>query len=141
MQTVLTAERLWDGIHLTCQPVIVIEVGRISSIATRQGAGLPHDAQVLDFPGATLAPAFFDVHIHGGAGHDVMEGTPEALTTISRFLAAHGTGSYLATTVTAPLDSTLRSLAGIAGQIRQAQKEDWPGARPLGLHLEGPFLS
>src|SRR5580692_12498617 len=119
MQTVLTAERLWDGIHLTCQPVIVIEVGRISSIATRQGAGLPHDAQVLDFPGALLAPAFFDVHFHGAAGHDVMEATPAALDTIGTFLATRGTGAFLATTVTAPLDATLKAVAGLAKLVER----------------------
>jgi N-acetylglucosamine-6-phosphate deacetylase len=139
MQTVLTAERLWDGIHLTCQPVIVIEDGRISSIATRQGAGLPHDAQVLDFPGATLAPAFFDVHFHGAAGHDVMEATPKALDAIGSFLASRGTGSFLATTVTAPVDATLRAVAGLAKLIDQPAVEG--RAQPLGIHLEGPFLS
>jgi N-acetylglucosamine-6-phosphate deacetylase len=137
----ITAARLWDGRRLISDPVLEIVDGQFAAIGSRSEVELSAGAERLDFPGATLAPAFFDVHIHGGAGHDVMEGTPEALTTISRFLAAHGTGSFLATTVTAPLDPTLRSLAAIARQIDQAQKEDWPGATPLGLHLEGPFLS
>jgi len=47
-----------------------------------------------------------------GQGHDVMEATPAALDAMGSFLAQHGTGSYLAATVTAPLDATLRSLAG-----------------------------
>ena len=46
-----------------------------------------------NFPGGTIAPAFFDVHIHGAAGHDVMEGTPEALRCVGRFLASRGTGA------------------------------------------------
>ena len=50
----------------------------------------------------TLTSTFLDIHTHGAANHDVMEGTPEALTTISRFLATRGVGRYLATTVTAP---------------------------------------
>ncbi len=120
-------------------PLVVIEDGNISSIATRESAAEPTDARVLDFPGATLASAFFDVHIHGAAGHDVMEATPPALDAVSRFLAARGTGTYLATTVTAPLDATLRSLAALAQII---SKPATPGrARPLGIHLEGPFLS
>jgi N-acetylglucosamine-6-phosphate deacetylase len=95
--------------------------------------------RTLDYPGATLAPAFFDVHLHGSAGHDVMEATPEALHTIGRFLASRGTAGYLATTVTAPLDATLRSLEGLAELI--AQPPVAGRARPLGIHLEGPFLS
>ena len=58
---------------------------------------------------------------------------------IGRFLAQHGVGAYLPTTITAPKDTTLRSLAGLA---RLIGREPRPGeAQPLGIHLEGPFLS
>jgi N-acetylglucosamine-6-phosphate deacetylase len=70
-----------------------------------------------------------------------MEATPEALATVSRFLASRGTGSYLATTVTAPLDATLLSLEGLARRIAEARSPGWPGAQHVGIHLEGPFLS
>lgn len=139
MQTVVTAERLWDGTSLRQHPIILIEDGKIDSIASRESAELPTGASVLNFPGATLGPSFFDVHIHGAAGHDVMEATPQALETIGGFLAARGTAAYLATTVTAALDVTLRSLDGLANEIAKLPQ---PGrARPLGIHLEGPFLS
>ena len=84
-----------------------------------------------------LVPAFFDVHIHGSAGRDVMEGTPDAFTTVGKFLARHGVGAYLPTTVTAAIDVTLRSLEGMSARIGG----DTSGARPLGIHIEGPFLS
>jgi len=100
---------------------------------------LPRGAKVLDFPGAVLAPAFFDVHVHGAAGHDLMEATPEALAAISAFWATRGTGSFLATTVTAPLDATLRAVEGLAKLL--AQQPIKGHARPIGIHLEGPFLS
>ncbi len=139
MQTVVTAESLWDGTSLHQHPLILIEDGKIDSIATRESAEIPAGAQVLDFPGATLGPAFFDVHIHGAAGHDVMEGTPDALDAVGTFLASRGTSAYLATTVTASLDATLRALDGLANEIAKLPQ---PGrARPLGIHLEGPFLS
>jgi N-acetylglucosamine-6-phosphate deacetylase len=77
------------------------------------------------------------VHIHGSGGHDVMEATDAALAHIGTFLARRGVGSYFATTVTAPLDSLLRSLSGLAKLILKPID----GARPLGIHLEGPFLS
>ena len=139
MQTVVTAARLWDGTSLHQNPLILIEDGRIDSLATRESSELPTGARVLDFPGATIGPSFFDVHIHGSAGHDVMEATPVALDAIGRFLASRGTAAYLATTVTASLDATLRALDGLANEIAKLPE---PGrARPLGIHLEGPFLS
>jgi N-acetylglucosamine-6-phosphate deacetylase len=143
MRTVLTAQRLWDRAGLLDWPVVVIEDGWIASISSRAAVELPTDARVLDFPGATLAPAFFDVHIHGAMGHDVMEATPEALGAMGSFLAAHGTGSFLATTVTAPLDATLSALSGLANLLAQppAQTGIAGRAQPIGIHLEGPFLS
>ena len=114
MRTVLTAERLWDGSRLLDSPVVVIEDGRIVSVSTRAEGELPRGARVLDFPGATLGPAFFDVHIHGAKGHDVMEATPAALDAMGSFLAQYGTGSFLATTVTAPLDATSTSASSAA---------------------------
>jgi N-acetylglucosamine-6-phosphate deacetylase len=147
MRTVLTAEKLWDGSHLVHHPTVVIEDGQIVSIDTQNAvdtseAGEPHDRNhVLPWPGATLAPAFLDVHIHGAAGHDVMEATPEALHSIGRFLASRGTGSFLATTVTAPVDATLRALSGLAKLVERANDERGGIARPIGIHLEGPFLS
>ena len=139
MRTLFTAARLFDGSRLIPHPVLLVEEGRIVSIASRADAPLPIGLPIEDFADATLAPAFFDVHIHGAAGHDVMEATPAALQTITRFLATRGTGSFLATTVNAPLDVTLRAVEGLANLIEAPHT---PGhARPIGIHLEGPFLS
>jgi N-acetylglucosamine-6-phosphate deacetylase len=139
MRTVYTGKQLWDGTRLHGESMIVVEDGRIAAIESRDGTEVPSGAAELAFPAATLAPAFFDVHIHGAAGHDIMEATPEALSTMGRFLAARGTGAFLATTVSAPLDATLRSLQGLARLIERA---DGKGeAKAVGIHLEGPFLS
>ncbi len=121
------------------EPMILVEEGRILSIASRQDVEMPPAVEILDYTGSVIAPAFLDVHIHGCAGHDVMEGSSDALLAISRFLGQRGTGSFLATTVTAPLNVTLKSLSNLARQLRQIQ--EWPGAMPFGIHLEGPFLS
>jgi N-acetylglucosamine-6-phosphate deacetylase len=139
MRTVITAERLWDGTGLLDHPVVTIEEGRIVSIATRAASEVPGQGHVLDFPGATLAPAFFDVHTHGAAGHDLMEATPEALGAIGGFLATRGVGNFLATTVTASMDATLKSLDGLAKLM--AKPPIAGQAHPIGIHLEGPFLS
>jgi N-acetylglucosamine-6-phosphate deacetylase len=137
--TVLMAKRLYDGIRLLDDPVVLLEDGRVTSVTTRAASEIPTGARVLEFPGATLAPSFLDIHIHGAAGHDVMEATPEALVAVGGFLASRGTGGFLATTVTASLDATLRAVDGLAKLIAKPIGEGL--AQPLGIHLEGPFLS
>lgn len=124
----LTARRLLTPQGAIDHPVITIADGLIQSIE-------PATSSSED---TTLTPAFLDIHTHGAANHDVMEGTPKALCAISRFLATRGVGQYLATTVTAPVDKTLRSLEGIANVI---ESHDHNGATPIGIHLEGPFIS
>ncbi|HEU5457614.1 MAG TPA: N-acetylglucosamine-6-phosphate deacetylase, partial [Terracidiphilus sp.] len=139
MRTTITAERLWNGSELTANPLLLIEDGHIASLSSHHAHEVPADAEHIHLPTATLAPAFFDVHFHGAAGHDLMEATPEAFDAICGFLPTHGTSSFLATTVTAPLDQTLRAVEALARRIAQPQA---PGqARPIGIHLEGPFLS
>jgi N-acetylglucosamine-6-phosphate deacetylase len=139
MRTFITAARLFDGSGFLAEPLVEIEDGKVVSIARRGERSLPAGVTPIDFPAATLAPAFFDVHFHGARGHDVMEASPEAIAAIGGYLPACGTATYLATTVTAPLDITLRAIEALAKLIaRPAQ----PGlARPIGIHLEGPFLS
>lgn len=136
MQTILTADRLVAPEETIENPVVTIEDGVIATITSRAAAELS-PGRHLDFAGCTLAPALFDVHMHGGMGHDVMEATPEAISVVGHFLARNGVGSYLATTMTAHMDAILKSLAGIAKFIGS---RDY-GARPLGIHIEGPFLS
>jgi N-acetylglucosamine-6-phosphate deacetylase len=96
---------------------------------------------VVDFGDSVLAPGFIDIHIHGGAGHDVMEPDPGALPCIEALLAKHGVTSYFPTTVTAPLDTTLTALERLAVSIEVTGKRNGQRARPLGIHLEGPFIS
>ncbi len=89
-------------------------------------------------------PGFVDVHIHGAGGHDVMEGTPEALAVVSRAVAQRGTTSLVATTVTASEERTCRAVAGIAAWMRSAtglSDNRAPQAEILGVHFEGPFIS
>ena len=118
------------------RPVVVIDDGVIADLYPHAQAELPQGRHV-ELPESTLIPALFDVHIHGSGGHDVMEGTESALSHIGNFLARRGVGAYCATTVTAPLDSLLRSLNGLA----KLMNTSLDGARPVGIHLEGPFLS
>lgn len=136
MRTVLTALRLLTPDETIEQPAVVIEDGCIAEIFSLDAASLPAGRHV-EMPDCILVPALFDVHIHGSGGNDAMEATPSALSHIGQFLARRGLGAYCATTVTAPLDTLLRSLSGLAKLLHQPTD----GARPVGIHLEGPFLS
>ncbi len=52
-----------------------MEDGVITAVGTRDEVHIPRNARVFDFGDAVLAPGLIDIHIHGGAGHDVMEGS------------------------------------------------------------------
>jgi N-acetylglucosamine-6-phosphate deacetylase len=121
-----------------------MEDGVITAAGTRGQVELPTSAVVVDLGDAVLAPGFVDIHVHGGGGHDVMEGDPDALTLIERQLAKHGTTTYFPTTVTAAVDPTLRALEKLADAIEAASTSGHArGMRaiPAGVHLEGPFIS
>ena len=123
--------------------MVTIDDGYITSIRSRDTMALatPMAAgpAIHDFPDALLVPAYIDIHIHGAAGHDVMEGSPQALRAIEVFLARHGVGAFFPTTVTSSVEATLSALDGLASEIEREAPSN--GAVPLGIHLEGPFLS
>src|SRR5690242_7309137 len=139
MRTVITAERLCTPEETVEKPVLVIEDAHVAQIASRRSLDIPA-GRLLDLQDLVLAPAFLDIHIHGAAGHDVMEASDQALERIESQLVKYGVCGYLPTTVTAPEDRTLRSLEQLGKAIL-----NWDGnsyrARPLGIHLEGPFIS
>jgi N-acetylglucosamine-6-phosphate deacetylase len=124
--------------------VIVVEAGRITGIGHRDEVHIPPGAKDYVASGMTVIPGFVDVHIHGAGGHDVMEARPDALDRITATVARFGTTSIVATTVTAPVEDTCRSLAGIAQYIRSHENtadNTRFGAEILGMHLEGPFIN
>lgn len=143
MQLALTAATLFTPLEEVREPLLLIEDGRIAALTSRQHASIPGGARLVEFPGLVLAPGFLDIHVHGGAGHDVMQADAGALAAMARHLARHGVTSYLPTTVTAPLDATLESLDKLGAAVESAAVSPPIEARaqPLGVHLEGPFLS
>lgn len=138
----ITAAKLFTPQQVIDDALLLAEGSSIVEIATRRARELPANCTAVDLGDAFLAPGYFDIHIHGGSGHDVMSPSSEALPAIERLLFAHGVTSYLPTTVTAPMDVTLAALERLAHAIdRAAQTNADQRARPVGIHLEGPFLS
>ncbi len=144
MATVLLARQLLTPLERIDNAALVMEDGVISALGPRDTVSLPANARTIDFGDSVLTPGMIDIHIHGGAGHDVMEGSGESLAAIERLMVRHGVTSYCPTTVTAPMDETLKALAELAKAMEDVEKRAAANpdrARPLGIHLEGPFLS
>ena len=120
---------------------ILFRDGVIESVGPRSGVTLPAGATEVVAKDQIAAPGFVDVHIHGAGGHDVMEGSADALSVVSKSLASRGTTSYLATTVTANPDVIVSSTAGIARYISTQYASGDARADVLGVHFEGPFIS
>jgi N-acetylglucosamine-6-phosphate deacetylase len=157
---VLTAARLLTPHDIVERPLLIVDQGRVIEIASQDAHPLPAGISPVDLGNNIIAPGYVDLHIHGNAGYDVMDDTPDALPAIERLLARHGVTSYFPTTVTAPVDGTLRALERLADAI-EAREQDREQAsekkilqtsphtkvernnraRPIGIHLEGPFIS
>ena len=98
------------------------------------GAYLPAE-ESYDASGCYVLPGFIDLHIHGFAGHDTMEGEA-AVRHMAKHLVQHGTTAFLPTTMTAPIDQTREAIAG----VKRAMQSPSEGAAVLGCHMEGPFF-
>ncbi len=109
-----------------------IESGRIKEI-------LPRGAKEggLDLSGLLILPGFIDQHIHGCAGADTCDDDPEAMKTMSSYLASQGVTSFCATTMTIPFSR----IEKILENARRFQDSNYKGAALAGVHLEGPYLS
>jgi len=140
---VIHADRAFTPFKEIPDAIVVIHGSKISAIGRRGKVEQPRGVRVIRAAGKTVVPGFVDVHIHGAGGHDVMEGTREALEIITTTVAEHGTTSLVATTVTASEIETRASVAGIAQFILNTSEFATRelAAEVLGIHFEGPFIS
>jgi N-acetylglucosamine-6-phosphate deacetylase len=141
MRSSIVGRYLFNSGDTLDYPLIEIEDGTVSAVRSLSRDEFEGIDATQRFPQATIVPAYIDIHMHGCAGRDVMEATPDALADVGRYLAQHGVGAYLPTTVTATCENTVRALAGLSREVQRAEQSANGAARPLGIHLEGPFLS
>jgi len=135
-RTLLRATRLEDPAAATGAPgALLVEGERIAARWPTEAAP-PSDAAVVDVDGS-LAPGLIDVHYHGDLVLRAPDDALGALRAASASLARHGVTAFLPTTVAWPA----AELAGrLAHLVEALGAGDWPGAVPVGLHLEGPWI-
>ncbi|MFY9703750.1 MAG: N-acetylglucosamine-6-phosphate deacetylase [Terriglobales bacterium] len=143
-----TAARLLTPTDAVEHPLLLVEQGRFLEVAAKSSLQTPAGISLSDFGDGVIVPGYVDLHVHGGAGFDVMDDDGKALPAIERLLARHGVTSYFPTTVTAPIDATLRALERLADAIEESQSGGQRSNKvgsgrtlALGIHLEGPFIS
>lgn len=132
---IITDEGLIDNGSLVISDGKIVEIRRPGS---EPGKGAKsQQVNFIDAKGNYLSPGFIDIHVHGGGGHDFMDGTVEAFLGVAQLHARYGTTAMLPTTLTSDRESLLRTL-----QVYElANKQNNSGSRFLGLHLEGPYLA
>lgn len=119
--------------------VVTVQAGKIASLAPLEKGVMPEPGDI-EARDALLLPGFIDIHVHGGAGRYLMEGTLDALDTVAAHLAKRGVTGFLATTITAPWEEKAQALAVTAERMRSTANGR-EGAEVLGCHLEGPYIN
>ena len=132
--------KIFNGNILTPYRVIrrgtvVVSGGKILEVA--EGNIEVPDAMEIDAKGNFIAPGFIDMHVHGGGGHDFMDGSENAFLKIAETHAQYGTTSMLPTTLTAEKEELYKTLE----LYEQANRNNHSGAQFLGIHLEGPYFA
>ncbi len=114
---------------------LLVHDGRIEKIAP-WGTLCRAGEETIDCTGKVLHPGFVDTHIHGCSGADTGDATPEALTTMSRYLAARGITSFCPTSMTVSHEDLVR----IFRNVRACAEAGLPGAVIRGINMEGPYI-
>jgi len=126
---ILLPDRILDG------GAVEVAAGRITAVHERAPA--PSGQGLVDLQGCYLAPGYIDLHVHGGAGADFMDGTEEAFRTVCQAHARHGTTSLLPTTTVARHEQHL-AFFDVCRKLKQCGTG---GAAILGAHFYGPYFA
>ncbi|QDT03776.1 N-acetylglucosamine-6-phosphate deacetylase [Rubripirellula lacrimiformis] len=118
--------------------VVVCRDERISYVGTARSR-VPAGAKVIDAKGAYICPGFVDIHIHGGGGADVMDGTVDAVSTVCQSHSRHGTTTLFPTTSTGT-DDQIHAMLAACVEVRDGWTVD-AGSKIGGVHLYGPYFA
>ncbi len=116
---------------------IVVSGGRIEAV-TEGDPPATTEGSVIDVRPHRVLPGLIDLHIHGAGGWSVEAGRADEIVALARFLAAAGITAFQPSTAALPPEG-LEKVAVAVSEAMDEQQAD--GARILGLHAEGPYLS
>jgi len=122
--------------HVIERGAVLVDAGRIAEVGPSGAVARPADARLIDAAGRTLAPGFIELQFNGAFGSDFTD-DPASIWRVAEKLPRYGVTSFLPTIITSPFE---KIAAGRAAVTRR-QPGHFRGARPLGLHVEGPFIS
>ena len=111
---------------------IKIKDGVIEEISKVANEGI----EIKDYTGKIVAPGYFDTHVHGYGGQDIMDATKEGLLEISKGIVQTGVTSFLATTLTDTTEKLDKACKNVGDN-----KDFCEGAKVQGIFLEGPFFT
>lgn len=134
MRYALIADRVFTADGIEENIAVVVENGKIIAVTK----DFPTDCELIKLDGLSLLPGFIDIHIHGRAGADVMDATPQALQQIANALPETGVVAWVGTTVTAAWQDIINALAAVRSYTDKKQEQ---GAQLLGSFLEGPYFT
>ncbi|MGH9828520.1 MAG: N-acetylglucosamine-6-phosphate deacetylase, partial [Blastocatellia bacterium] len=121
---------------------VLIGSGRISQVFNQDQAPIGFDrASTIDFDGRYVAPGLIDLHIHGSAGVDVLAAENDEWSRLSHFLLSQGVTGYFPTFVPVADAEYHQALTSIDSYLSDSAGPGLTGARVLGVHFEGPFVS
>ncbi len=125
-------ERIYPG------ALVISDEGKIVYVGAMDGAPQVSGKR-LDLRNLTVVPGLIDIHVHGGKGITFGESgnAAEELRAYSEWVVSTGVTGYLCS-LAAP---DAASLVELVRRYVAAMKAGVPGAEPLGIHLEGPFIS
>ncbi len=131
---VVSAPRVVTGERVLSPGAVALDGGRVAAVLPQRPAPGPGHLR-LDH--GVLVPGLVDLQVNGFAGVDLAGADAAGWARVTAALTTTGVTSFLPTFITAPLDQLAGSLAG----ARAARGREGRGARVLGVHAEGPFLS
>jgi N-acetylglucosamine-6-phosphate deacetylase len=115
---------------------VLIEGDTIAGVFANDHALPENDIEFRRYGDAWVSPGLIDVHLHGAAGREVMDASPDGLRAIARHQARCGVTGFMPATLTGPIEAIGRAVQS----IREASALPLD-SEILGVHLEGPFLS